>query len=180
MTTAISITQSNLFTALRTFLLSILPAGIEVVMAETNRVAEPEGSDFVVMTPLLRERQSTNVDTYADGYPSLPGVMNSLQSTKVTVQLDVHGPNSPDNAQIISTLFRDEYAVDNVATSGYDVAPLYCGDPRQVPFLNAEQQIEVRWSMDAVMQANPVVTVSQQFAAALDVVPESIDAFFHP
>ena len=106
--------------------------------------------------------------------------MNSLQSTKVTVQLDVHGPNSPDNAQIISTLFRDEYAVDNVATSGYDVAPLYCGDPRQVPFLNAEQQIEVRWSMDAVMQANPVVTVSQQFAAALDVVPESIDAFFHP
>jgi hypothetical protein len=38
------------------------------------------------------------------------GIKSSVQSTKMTIQLDVHGPSSGDNAQIISTLFRDGFA----------------------------------------------------------------------
>ena len=58
--------QDDVMTALRSFLVSILPSGIEIVQAEESRLPEPSGADFVVMTPLLRERLGTNVEVYAD------------------------------------------------------------------------------------------------------------------
>lgn len=237
MSIALSITESQTLTALRSFLIAVLPSGTEVVKAQDNRVPEPQGANFVTMTPLFRERIETNVDTYADTaftgsiagttltvtamslgtiavgaqllgnnlaantvvmalgtgsggigtYTVSPsqtvasqvmaaGVQTLLQPTKVTVQLDVHGPVSADNAQIITTLFRDQYAVDQFATSGYDVTPLYHSEPRQVPFLNGEQQIEERWVVDAVMQANPALTVPQQFAAQLQSILNGIQS----
>jgi len=162
-TPTLSLTESQTLAALRSFLLAVLPAGVEVVKGQVNRVAEPKGSDFVVMTSTLRERLSTNIDTYTDGHPVNPGTKASLQPTKVTIQVDVHGPASADNAQIIVTLFRDEFATTAFSASGFDVTPLYASDPRQAPFLNGEQQVETRWTIDAVMHCNPVVTVPQDF-----------------
>ena len=57
--------QSGIQTVLRGFLLQILPAGVEVISAQDNRVPEPAG-DFVTMTVSRRGRLSTNVDTYQD------------------------------------------------------------------------------------------------------------------
>lgn len=94
-----------------------------------------------------------------------------MTPTKVTVQCDFHGPLSADNAQTFAGLFRDSYAVEQFATSGFDVTPLYAGEPHQAPFLNGEQQIEYRWSVDAVVQCNPVLTVPQQFADQAKVTP---------
>lgn len=233
MTVSVDLTETSVFTALRSFLLTILPAGIEVVRGQDNRVAEPPGTDFVVMWPLLRERLSTNVNSYIDAvftgsiagnvltitavaqgslspgsiiygvglaantivlaqtsgtpggigtYSITPnpqtissetiaaGVMATLQPIKFTAQIDVHGPLSADNSHIITTLFRDDYGIQLFAASGFDVTPLYCGEPKQIPYLNGEQQIEERWSIDAMMQCNPLVTTPQQFASALAVV----------
>lgn len=102
------------------------------------------------------------------------GTIGALQPTEITVQLDVHGPNSGDNAQIISTLFRDEFGVESFDSSGFNIEPLYSEDPRQLPFQNAEQQWEQRWTIDVVMQANPIVTFGQEFSAA-PAVPTLID-----
>ena len=171
----ISLTDVNTFTALRGFLLAVLPTGIEVIKGLDNRTPEPAGPDFVTMTPLMRERLGTNTVSYA-----LDSTRSDLAPTQVTVQLDVHGPNSADNAQIITTMFRSEWAVDQFVTSGFDISPLYTSDPRQLVFENAEQQIEVRYSIDVVMQANVITTVSQQFANALNIGLVDIDATFHP
>lgn len=241
MSVSLSITESNILTALRSFLLGVLPAGIEVIRGQGNRVPEPPGANYVVMTPILRDRLSTNIDssqdavftgsisgktmtitavgfgTLAVGSPVLgvgvaagttvtalgtgtggvgtytvsqsqtitsqtlaAGTTNSLAATQVTVQLDVHGPVSADNAQIITTLLRDDYAVQQFATSGFDVTPLYASDPRQMPFLNGEQQYEIMQTIDAVLQANPIVAVSQDFAAGVSVTLKEVDAFYHP
>ncbi|NTF54926.1 hypothetical protein G6L12_08465 [Agrobacterium rhizogenes] len=99
-----------------------------------------------------------------------------LQPTRVTVQLDVHGPNSSENAQTISTLFRDDFAVQAFKASGFDVTPLYVSDPRQLPFENENQQTENRWMVDAVMQANQTIRAPQQFADELDVDVIDVDA----
>ena len=40
--------------------------GVECVSGQGNKVAEPQGQDFIVFTPILRSRLSTNLDTYAD------------------------------------------------------------------------------------------------------------------
>ncbi|WP_267550378.1 LIC_12616 family protein [Rhizobium rhizogenes] len=101
-----------------------------------------------------------------------------LQPTKVTVQLDVHGPNSAENAQTISTLFRDAFAVDAFALSGFDVTPLYVSDPKQLPFENENQQIENRWVIDAVVQANQIIQAPQQFADELSVNVVNVEAAY--
>jgi hypothetical protein len=91
------------------------------------------------------------------------GLVGIKQPVQFTVQLDVHGPSSGDNAQIISTLLRDIYGADLFAASGYDVTPLFAGDPHQAPFQNAEKQTEWRWICDAQLQVNSIVFAPQQF-----------------
>ena len=103
-----------------------------------------------------------------------------LTPTQVTVQLDVHGPNSADNVQRIATLLRDDYAVQYFASSGFDIAPLYAGVPHQAPFLNDQQQAEFRWVLDAVLQCNPVLVVPQQFADQLVVGLIDVDVKYPP
>ena len=166
----LSLTETTIFTALRSFLLAILPSGIEVVRGLDNRVPEPEGVNFVTMTPIMRERIEFNTTTYVDGaflMPPVAGTRTDLQPTKVTIQLDVHGPASADNVQIISTLFRSDYASQYFAGLAVDVWPLYTSDPRQMAFHNGEQQIEERYSIDVILQANATVTTPQDFADQL-------------
>lgn len=87
------------------------------------------------------------------------------------VQLDVHGPNSMNNTKLIDTLFRSDFGVSFFASQGFPVVPLYCGDPRQAPWENAEQQIEFRWTMDLHLQVDMVVSSPQQFADQVVVKP---------
>lgn len=162
---ALDFTQSAALAALRTgFLLPILPSGVEVVLGQDNRVPPPKGTNFLVMTPLFRARISTNVDTYSDGYPSSPSVKNALQPTKLTVQVDVIGPDSADHAQRIATLWRDEYATDALNAKNVRIQPLYCEDPKQIPWTSGEQQVDQRWEIDLHIQINPTVTLPQDFA----------------
>lgn len=66
--TGISPTQSNVQRALREFLLAVLPTTggdgepVEVISAVQNRVPEPKGTDFVVMSVTRFARLRTNVD----------------------------------------------------------------------------------------------------------------------
>ena len=180
MSATLNLTETQIFTALRSFLVALLPNGTEVVKGQDNRAAEPVGSNFIVMTPILRERIETNSDQYIDGsFNSQPQVGNSLQPVKLTVQLDFHGISANDNLAIVTTIFRDEWAVAQFATSGFDVTPLHMSEPRQVPYLNGEQQIETRWSVDALLQCNQIVTLPQDFAATLHVTPISVKATYH-
>jgi hypothetical protein len=72
-------------------------------------------------------------------------------------------------AQTVSTLFRDDFAVQQFANQdpNYGVAPLLADDPKQVPFLNAEQQYETRWVVDVKLQTNQVIDWPMQFADQL-------------
>lgn len=232
----VSPTKDDIQTALRAFLLDVLPTGIEVVEGQDNRVPEPQVSDFVVLWELSRPRLATNIDNDTDviftgsiagtvltvtnvKYGKIlagtnlfgPNVVddttitslgtgtggvgtyniNNLQTvapqdfaagyeektqeTEIIYQLDVHGPSSADNAQIISTMFRDAYAVDFLKAENPDIAPLFTSDPRFVPFANAEQQIENRWIVEANLQVNITIIVPQQFADVVDVSVISVE-----
>lgn len=244
MLTPLSPNQSQIFQALRAFLLDVLPPPVEVVQGQANRTPEPVSPDFVVMWPTSRIRIETNTDAYADGVftgsiagnvltvtevaygalavgspvygtgvaaglqiqalasgtggvgtytlsgtataasqPMAGGTLAALQPTDLTVQCDVHGPNANDNAQIISTLFRDDYACEFFA--GLDppldeIAPLFADDPRQVPFVNDQNQYEWRVIVEVRLQVNQTATVGQQFAAALAIGVISVDEAYPP
>lgn len=221
--------QANVFAALGNFLTAVLPPGVGIYKSQVNRVPEPVGSDFVMMTPLSQTRLETNVDTYTDtvftasiagtvmtvssvasgtiaigaqvfgtglatgsltitafisgsGGPGTYSISNSqtvssqlmaaglkalLQPTEWKIQLDVHGPSSADNSVVISTSLRDEYGVNQFISSGFDVAPLYADDPKQMVFINDQEAMEDRWIVEACLQANQYISVSQQFASIL-------------
>lgn len=227
---AIAPSERATLIALRSFLIAILPAGVPVIRAQVNRVPEPASPDFVLMTPIRRERLATNIDTWADtlifaaiagtqltvatiengtlsvGSPIFgvavadgtvitafgtgtggvgsytvsisqsvsqdwlaAGVKSVLMETELTVQLDVHGPGSADAAQQIAAVMRDEYACQFFAAANSAIAPLYASDPRQVPFLNSEEQFETRWILEACLQVQFVAAVPQQFADQLEI-----------
>ena len=240
-----------MFTCLKASLAAVLPATVEIVQAQDNRVPEPQGSDFIVMTPMRRDRLETNVDTPFDclftasinaglaggtmtvtaltfgtitlgnqvfgtgvaantlivnqlsgsvggtgvyavsikqTIPSqslASGVNNLLQPTQFMVQLDVHGPNSGDNVQVISTIFRDQYGYDLFTAQCLllglfegAVVPFYADDPNQMPFINDQDQYEQRWVIQAFMQANMSLTVPQQFAGTVTPTETSVEASF--
>lgn len=150
-------------TGLRTFLLSCVPAGVEVFQSQANRVVEPAGADFIVMTPTMRERLSTNSDTWPKTVN--PDHMDRSHSSQITVQLDIHGPNGSDYALVIATLFRDDYGCDAMQAAG--ITPYYATDGMQMPFINAENQYENRWTMKLTLSSSAIVSTPQDFAATL-------------
>lgn len=235
----LDLTEADMMTALRGFLLRVLPAGVEVVKGQGNRVAEPKCENFVVMTPILRTRLATNRDYYDDcaltgsiagtvltvtaveygevrigaplysttdgmvftgtavtalgtgtggvgtytvspsqtvaSGPLYAGVGRVQQDTAATVQLDVHGPASADNVQRITTLFRDDYGCQDFEASGFAIQPLYTSEPAQTPFFNGEQQVEYRWTVDAVLEIRPIVQHPQEFADEVEVALDPVD-----
>ncbi len=110
------------------------------------------------------------------------GSLDVMQPVEVSYQLDIHGPASADNAQVISTLMRDEFGVQQFANQSpnYGVVPLYADDPRQAPFLNEAQAYEWRWVVEAMLQANPIISVPLQYADAVSVEVVSVDETYPP
>jgi hypothetical protein len=110
------------------------------------------------------------------------------QGARCVVQLDFHSANdsdAADMAQLVATLFRDEYAVDWFAAESpnygeYRVAPLFADDPRSMPWVNENQQYEWRYVVECHLQVNQVAVVPQQFMDVVTVVPKSVYAQFPP
>lgn len=246
MTVTLSPSQSAVRTTLQSLLLSVLPAGAEVVEGQDNRVPEPMSPNFVVMTVIAGPRISTNLDEYFDslftgsiagntltvsamqggaivvgGAVLGAGVTASTQITAlgtgtggvgtyvvnnsqtvgsetmsassvaietdadVTFQLDVHSSDpstAADMARVISAVLRDEVGVQWFLDNGpAGATPLHADDPRQMPFVNEEQQFETRWVVDAHLQVNYVASgFPQQYAGALAIVTTQVEAAFPP
>ncbi len=105
------------------------------------------------------------------------GVVEIEQRGQYAIQLDFHGLAGGDASQVVSTLFRDAYATDRFPDS---MSPLYCDDPRQLPFSNEQQQIENRWVVTIQLQVDQTVSVPQQFADTVSVVLKSVEVEFPP
>ncbi len=175
----LTLTESNTLQALGQFLTAVLPTGTPIVVGQDNRVAPPSAANYAVMSrPLARARLATNLTTYTDTYPGSTQTRADTQATQLMVQVDVYGPLSADNAQTITTMFRSDWGVDQFASSGFDVTPLYCDDARQSPFHDASNQVEERQIIGCYLQVNPTVTVPQDFAGELVVGVINVDATY--
>ena len=175
MPAVVSLSEKGVFTALRTVLLAWLPAGIEVFRAQANRVPQPIGTDYCTMTPVFRQRLDTNVVTFSDGFhQGQLTTRTDTQATQFSIQIDVYGPASGDNVQVVAALMRSDAAVDVFAAANPAVAPLFAGEPRQNPFADGEQQVEEHWSVDLSLQANIAVTTPQEFADTVAVATRKV------
>jgi hypothetical protein len=173
-----SIQQAQVSGVLRAFLLSILPTGVEVIIAQENQVPEPTSDDFVLLTLLNRGRLGTNTTAWDQSMDGNPTTITDAEAVSIGMQLDFHGADSTDNAQVFCVLFRSAYACDYMAATG--VSPDYCTDGQQMPFINGSQQWEDRWVLTAMMDCVISVEAPQQFADALIVGLVNVDASYPP
>lgn len=171
----ISITETNLFKSLGDFISSVVATA--VVRGQVNRVpALPGGS--VVMSPLLSMPLSTTVQTYTDTFTV--HTTDLKRSTQWSAQIDCYGASANDDAAAISIALRSIYGCDFFKATGLDIQPLYAGEPRQLPLITGEDQYQERWGFDAVLQYNPVISVTQDFADQLVIGLINVDATFPP
>ncbi|WP_083274593.1 phage neck terminator protein [Novosphingobium resinovorum] len=155
---SVSLTEEQIFTGLRAFLLNVLADDVEVFQGQDNNVPMPTRENFVVMTASARQQLSQTVHTYDPE----EGEKEISRSTSMHFQLDTYGPNASDNVQVITTLFRDAYGVDFLRPFG--LAPLFCDDGAQMPLVTGEKQYLQRWTMRGVLQTNLAVTLPAEFA----------------
>lgn len=160
-----TITGENVTTAIGRFLAAVLPTPTEVILGQTNRVPEPASPNFVTMWPVARTQLATTVHRW----DTVGNRDNIARPTSFDVQLDIHGPNSEDNAQVVSTLLRDAWGVSFFRP--FNIEPLFTNDGQQMPFVNGEGQYEQRWTLTVTMQALPAVDVPQQYADSVIIVP---------
>lgn len=154
-----SLSQSDMFTALRKFLLLLVD--VPVIQSQQNKVALPTGN-FIAMTSLGEDVKSTNTITY-DNESSDPGAEIHQRTALWRVQLDCFGSESESMASLISTVFRSEWACEAFKSIGYSLAPVSTGDPHQTAFINSESGYEDRWTLDATLTIDKAVTVPRYF-----------------
>lgn len=175
MSIPISVTEDALVEALGAFVQVIVGDQVDVARGQQNRVPPPTGS-HVYITPILAPALSLPRTTYAD-VPDA-GTLTLTRPTQWTAQLDCYGDGAQNMALAISIALRSAYGCDALKASG--AQPLYTGDPRQLPFTTGEHQYLERWSIDAVLQFNPSITVPQQFADELHVDLTEVDTTYPP
>lgn len=173
----INVTEDDLMTALRGFLLSAFQC--EVFQGQGNRAATPKGMSIEMTTMRMRDL-STNKTKYDDtGDPATATIKNS-RSSEWAVQLDFYGETSMAMASTVAGLVRTPYAVEMLAATGIDLAPLYANDPIQTTMVNGEQQYEPRWTVELVNQFNPVLSTPMQYIALTSLDLVSVDVEFPP
>lgn len=146
------------------------------VTAGTKILDQVSGPDGSVGVYTVSASQTVGSEVMASGIISLE------QHAKFTIQTDVHGGNSADNAQIITTIFRDGAGIELFAAARPqgDIVPLFTSDPRQMPYFNENLQAESRWVIELELQVNQIVTVGSQYASAVTVGMISVDANYPP
>lgn len=150
-----------------------------LVTPGTTIVSQLTGATGGAGTYRVSQSQTVISSTISSGGQTLQ------QALKCTFQLDFHSANDTDAgdmANTVSTTLRSGSGVQQFANQSpnYGVVPLYADDARQTPFHNDQQQVEWRWVVEALLQANIVVSVPQQYADSATIGLVSVDAAYAP
>ena len=130
-----------IYTDVRAWLLTLFPT-TPIVKGYQNLVPLPQGG--ILMTFLMEKRLDQPSTTYDD---TTATVFDSIQGT---MQLDCYGPNSHAMARQISTMWQSVLTTDVMQ----NCQPLYCGDPKDLSFVNETGQYELRFMTALELQYN--------------------------
>lgn len=171
-------TQHAVYVAMKAFIVSVI--GLDpalVIQGLPNRAAMPLASPgFVTMQIPRTRRLRTNQDT-RDLTDVAPTAIAVEMGTELRMQLDLYGAAAGDWAVILQALLRDETGCIALAPA---CQPLYTGDAFLAPLDDSESQYEQRWTLEAVLQYNPVTSVPMQFADTASVTLINVDEAYPP
>jgi hypothetical protein len=134
-------------------------AGAQIVRAEVNRVAPPNGP-FVELTELNQSDLEYPTQWYSAEWEQA----NILGPKRIAVQADFYGPLSGDWCACVKQAFKSPYGAAQFPAG---IAPLYTDDGHQAPLITGEEQYLRRWTLTLNLQFNPIVVVPEQSADVL-------------
>jgi hypothetical protein len=180
----IDITEAMLQADLGNFLTLLFgtdPGSPQVIRGQINRTASPpvatstdnaDTTGFILFQFYGSKRTTTNQDSFDP--------VNQLQMSQSNRegrwQVDFYGKTAHDWAVMFTTMFRDPYGCANLLVQ----TPLYADDAIQAPLVDAEEQWEERWMVQAFVQYNPTTTVTQQSATVLGIKLVNVDVTYPP
>ena len=165
MSAVVSPVETDVLTALVSFITTVIGNSVQVIRGLGNRVPMPP-APFIALTPLFDTRLETSVDSYSATQQT------TEESTRLDVQLDCYGPSAHSWAKIICALFRNQYGCAKLAPN---CQPLYADEAHMMPLIDAEIQYEERWTATLSLQYNPVITVTAQTSNAAAVGLINVD-----
>ena len=169
---AVAVTEDMVCRVVRNYIKSIAPT-LRVLRTPVNRADMPKDA-YVSFTPGLRRPLSTNISSDTANSRAVS------RSEQMSFQIDCYGVGSANLAHTLNILYRDFYTVEQFASSGLEIVPLYAGDIQQAPFVNGEDQYEDRYTFEIELQYNPHATVPLQSCNILTVDHVPVEATFPP
>jgi hypothetical protein len=170
--------QLDVYVAVQAFVMSVTGLGMPlVIQGLPNRSAMPPAAPgFVTMQLERAKRLRTNQVTW-DPLAIAPTSLDVEQGTELRLQLDLYGAASGDWGVMLQTLLRDETGCIALAPA---CQPLYASDAQLAPLEDDELQYEQRWTIEAILQYNPVTSVPMQFADTAVVTVINVDEAYPP
>lgn len=173
-----SIVEEQIYTVVKAFLVTVTGLDPDLVLQGLpNRSSMPLASPgYVTMQLSLSSRLNYNIDTWDPTDPA-PTAITSETHWKERIQVDFYGASAGDWSKVFAGLWKDETAVLALQPV---CEPLYANDPLMAPLEDDEQQYELRRTVEAFLQYNPVTAVPMQFADTLEVTLINVDEAYPP
>ncbi|MEY0837376.1 hypothetical protein AB7238_14205 [Providencia alcalifaciens] len=143
MAATISVTERDIFSELRPYLIELFEC--PVVVGYQNNVALPK--DCIVMFKLFTK----NLDQTSNYWDAETSEITAQTSIEGTFQLDFYGTEADSRADTVSILWRSPYTTARMKK----IQPLYSGEPRKNILVNESNQYENRVMLDIKLQYNP-------------------------
>lgn len=84
---------------------------------------------------------------------------STIQTSKLyMMQLDFYGDMAFDRVTKCATMWRSQYTTNKLQA----IQPLYANNPRNMPFVNEQDQYEKRFLLEIALQYNPYYTYAEQ------------------
>ncbi len=154
-----SILVDSVIESLGAFIQPFVGTGVQIIRAEVNRVAPPDGP-FVELTELMQ----TDLEYPREWYDTVNLQTNILGPKRLAVQADFYGPQSGDWCACVKMAFRSAYGAAQFPAG---ISPLYTDDGHQAPLITGEEQYLRRWALTMQLQYNPAVVIDSQAANTL-------------
>jgi hypothetical protein len=184
MTLVVTPVQRSVYVVVKALVVSV--TGLDpslVIQGLPNRAAMPPAAPGFVSMQLARGKQLRTPEATYDPAALAPTSIALEQGTELRLQLDLYGATSGDWGVMLQTLLRSEPGC--VALAGADPAnpvcqPLYASDAHLAPLDDSESQYEQRWTIEAILQYNPVTSVPMQFADTAELTVINVDEAYPP
>lgn len=178
MTLTVTPVQRSVYVAVKALVVTV--TGLDpslVLQGLPNRSAMPPAAPGFVTMQLARLKQLRTPEETWDHTDVAPVALDVEQGTELRLQLDLYGATSGDWGVMLQTLLRNEAGCVALAPT---CQPLYASDAHLAPLDDSESQYEQRWTIEAILQYNPVTSVPMQFADTLAVTVINVDEAYPP